>query len=166
MRDLLRRPEEAVSVLLGCALFGVLIWQVITRYVLNDPSTVSEEAARYLYVWVVFFGAAAAGSTRSHIGMPFIVERLPARVRLATNLVTGALSVAFCVAIVIYGARAAWREWDLPSVAMEVPTGLVLAGVPLAMACAAVRLVRTMAEDVAAWRRHDDVRVATAASDF
>lgn len=166
MRDLLRRPEEAVSVLLGLALFGVLIWQVFTRYVLNDPSTVTEEAARYLYVWVVFFGAAAAVSTRSHIGMPFIVERLPARVRLVTNIVTQALSVAFCVAIAVYGVRAAWREWDLPSVAMEVPTGLVLAGVPIAMACAAVRLVRNMVEDVAEWRRHGDVRVAAAASDF
>ena len=152
--------------LLGCALFGVLIWQVITRYLLNDPSTVSEEAARYLYVWVVFFGAAAAISTRSHIGMPFIVERLPAGVRFVTNLITQGLSVVFCVAIVVYGFRAAWREWDLPSVAMEVPTGLVLAGVPVAMGCAAVRLVRNMVEDVAEWRRRGDVTVATAASDF
>jgi TRAP-type C4-dicarboxylate transport system permease small subunit len=166
VRDLLRKPEEAVSVLLGVALFGVLIWQVFTRYVLNDPSTVTEEAARYLYVWVVFFGAAAAVSTRSHIGMPFIVERLPARVRLATNLLTQGLSVIFCVAIVVYGARAAYREWDLPSVAMEVPTGLVLAGVPIAMACAALQLVRNMVADVVEWRRHGDVRVATAASDF
>lgn len=166
MRDLLRKPEEAVSVLLGCVLFGVLIWQVITRYVLNDPSTVTEEAARYLYVWVVFFGAAAAVSTRSHIGMPFVVERLPVRARLATNLVTGGLSVVFCVGIAVYGVRAAYREWDLPSVALEVPTGLVLAGVPLAMACAAVRLVRNMVEDVAAWRRGDAVAAATAASDF
>ncbi len=166
MRDLLRKPEEAISVLLGVALFGTLLWQVFTRYVLDDPSIVSEEAARYLYVWVVFFGAAAAVSTRSHIGMPFVIERVPPRVRLVTNLVTGTLSVIFCVAIVIYGARAAWREWDLPSVALEVPTGLVLAGVPLAMACAAVRLVRVMMEDVTDWRRRGDVRAGTTASDF
>ncbi|WP_426954775.1 TRAP transporter small permease [Muricoccus radiodurans] len=166
MRDLLRKPEEAVSVLLGVLLFSVLIWQVFTRYVLGDPSTISEELARYLYVGVVFFGAAAAVSSRAHIGMPFIVERLPPRVRLVTNLITQALSVMFCVAIVVYGIRAAGREWDLPTVAMEIPTGLVLAAVPAAMACAAIRLVLNMVQDLQDWRRRGDVQSASTASDF
>ncbi len=165
MRLIVQHAEEALSVLFGVVLFGVLIWQVVTRYVLNDPSIWTEECARYLYVGVVFFGAAAATRERSHIGMPFIVERLPTGARLVTGLVTQALSVAFCVAIVIWGTRAAIREMDLPSVAMEIPMGLVLALVPIAMACTALRILLNMAEDIRD-ARTGQVRAASTASDF
>ncbi len=165
MRGALRHAEEALSVLFGVVLFGVLIWQVVTRYLLNDPSIWTEEGARYLYVGVVFFGASAAVRDRAHIGMPFIVDRLPLRARLATNLLTQALSLLFCIAIAVWGTRAAIREMDLPSVAMELPMGYVLALVPLAMGCAAVRIAFNMAEDIRDARR-GTLRAATAASDF
>lgn len=148
----LRHFEEGVALLLGAALFASLLWQVFTRYVLGDPSPYTEEAARYLYVGVVFFGMAAAVRDRSHIGIPFLVERLPPGARLAVGLLTQSLVLAFCGGIVWYGFRAASGVWDLPSVAMEVPTGLVLAAVPVAMALAAVRTAVCMGEDVAAHR--------------
>jgi TRAP-type C4-dicarboxylate transport system permease small subunit len=164
-RAVLRHFEEAVAVLLGLTLFAVVLWQVFTRYVLNDPSIWSEEAARYLYVGVVFFGTAAAVRDRSHVGIPFLMDRLPPAVRLAAALLTQALVVGFCAAIVVWGARAASQVWDLPSLALEIPMGLVLAVVPLTMALAAVRTVACMAEDVAAARRGEGPHTA-AARDF
>ncbi len=162
---LVRHAEEAVAVLFGVILFGTLIWQVVTRYVLNDPSAYTEEAARYLYVGVVFFGAAAAVGDRTHIGMPFLVERLSPGPRLAASLLTQALTLAFCAAIILWGWRAAAREWDLPSMAMEIPTGLVLAIIPAAAAIMAARTLACIAEDVRAYRR-GEVLTASAARDF
>lgn len=162
---LLRRADEALSVLLGVALFAVLIWQVVTRYLLDDPSPYTEEAARYLYVGVVFFGAAAAVGDRSHIGMPFLVERLSPGPRLAVSLLTQALTLGFCAAITLWGWRAAAREWDLPSMAMEIPTGLVLAIIPVSAAIMALRTLVCMAGDVRAFRR-GEVLTASAARDF
>lgn len=149
-RLLLRHFEEGVAVLLGLLLFATLVWQVFTRYVLGDPNPYTEEAARYLYVGIVFFGMAGAVRDRSHVGIPFLVERLPRRAQLAVALFTQALVLAFCAAIVWYGLRGAAQVWDLPSVAMEVPMGLVLGVVPLTMALAAVRTLVCMAEDLAA----------------
>ena len=165
MRRALQHVEEAISIGFFVVLFGVLIWQVVTRYVLNDPSIWTEECARYLYVGVVFFGAAAAVRDRSHIGMPFLADRLPLRARLVASLLTQSLAVLFCLAIVGWGSRAALREMDLPSVAMEVPMGLVLALVPAAMACAAIRIALNMAEDIRD-ARAGRLRAATTASDF
>ena len=165
IRAAFRHSEEAISVALGVVLFSVLIWQVFTRYVLDDPSTWTEEAARYLYVAVVFFGAAAAVRDRSHIGMPFLLERLPPAPALAVSLATRLLTVGFCAATAVYGARAAAREWNLPTVAMEIPTGLVLGVVPVAMALAGLRTVAGMAEDVAAFRRGETL-AASAARDL
>ncbi len=159
-RPALAKPEEALSVLLGMLLFVTVLWQVFTRYVLNDPSGMSEELARYLYVGVVFFGAAAAIGDRSHVGIPFLVEKLPPPLRLAVALFVQALVLAFCLGMVWWGWRAAMMVWDLPSEAMEVPTGLVLAVVPVSMAFAAFRVVLAMAQDIGAFRRGEAMELA------
>lgn len=165
MRTIFRHGDEALSVGLGVLLFATLIWQVVTRYVLGDPSPYTEEAARYLYVGVVFFGAAAAVRTRSHIGMPFLAERLPPTAGLAVGLLTQTLTLGFCLALAVWGFRAAAREWDLPSMAMEIPVGLVLGIIPVTMTLMGMRTLVCMAEDVRAWRR-GEVLVASAARDL
>lgn len=161
----LPKLEEGVSVLLGVLLFVTVLWQVFTRYVLNDPSGMSEELARYLYVGVVFFGAAAAVGDRSHVGIPFLVEKLPALPRLMAAVFVQALVLGFCLGMVWWGWRAATMVWDLPSEAMEIPTGLVLGIVPVSMAFAALRVMVAMAEDVRAFRRGEVLELA-AGRDF
>lgn len=156
----LPRLDEALSVILGVLLFITVLWQVFTRYVLNDPSGMSEELARYLYVGVVFFGAAAAVGDRSHVGIPFIVEKLPALPRLMVALFVQLLVLFFCLGMVWWGWRAAMMVWDLPSEAMEIPTGLVLAVVPASMACAALRVVLAMIEDIGHFRRGEAMELA------
>jgi TRAP-type C4-dicarboxylate transport system permease small subunit len=165
LRLALRHFEEGVSVLLGVLLFATLAWQVFTRYVLADPNPYTEEAARYLYVGVVFFGMSAAVRDRSHVGIPFLVERMPRGAQIAIALFTQALVVGFCAAVVWYGYRGAMQVWDLPSVAMELPMGLVLGVVPVTMALAAVRTLVCMAEDVSAARRGEGPHTS-AARDF
>lgn len=165
LRAVLRHAEEGICVFLGVVLFGVLLWQVFTRYVLDDPSVWSEEAARYLYVGIVFFGAAAAVRDRSHLGMPFLLDHLPHGLALVVTLVTRSLTLVFCIAIAIWGWRAAMNEWDLPTLAMEIPQGLPLAAVPVGMALAGIRTAIGMGEDIAAWRRGETL-AASAARDL
>lgn len=145
--------EEGVSVFLGVLLFLAVLWQVFARYVLNDPSPYSEEAARYLYVGVVFFGAAAAVRDRSHVGIPFVVEKLPRTAALTVSLAMQALVLAFCLLVLVWGLRGASQVWDLPTEAMEIPTGLVLGIVPVTMGFCALRTVAGMVDDIRAHRR-------------
>ena len=165
LRLLARHLEEGVSVLLGVLLFVAVLWQVFTRYVLNDPNPYSEEAARYLFVGVVFFGAAAAVSDRSHVGIPFVVEKLPRAAALGVSLAMQALVLGFCLLVLVWGLRDAAQVWHLPTEAMEIPTGLVLGIVPVAMGFCALRTVIGMAEDIRAHRQGRGV-AHTAGRDF
>jgi TRAP-type C4-dicarboxylate transport system permease small subunit len=153
LRAAARHAEEGVSILLGVLLFAAVLWQVFSRYVLADPNPYSEEAARYLYVGVVFFGAAAAVRDRSHVGIPFVLDRLPRGAQLAVTLFTQSLVLAFCLLILWWGIRGASQVWDLPTEAMEIPTGLILGIVPVAMGFCAIRTIQGMAEDIAAHRQ-------------
>ena len=49
--------------------------QVVWRYIFNMPLTWSEELARYLYVWMTFFGMGYGVRKATHIRMLLLVNR-------------------------------------------------------------------------------------------
>ena len=68
------RIEIVAIVLLVALLTAVTFAQVITRYVLSDPLIWSEEAARYLFVWVSMIGAALAIREGGHFGLDLLIS--------------------------------------------------------------------------------------------
>ena len=48
-------------------LLTVLTWQVVSRYVLQDPSTVTEELSRLLLMWLGTLGTALGFMLRKHL---------------------------------------------------------------------------------------------------
>lgn len=71
------RLEAAFIVLLVTLLTAVTAAQVVTRYVLGNPLIWSEEAARYLFVWVSMIGAALALREGGHFGLDMLIRRMP-----------------------------------------------------------------------------------------
>lgn len=49
---------------------------VVLRYGFNSGIAVSEELSRWLFVWLVFVGAAVAVKDHAHLGMDSVVSRL------------------------------------------------------------------------------------------
>jgi TRAP-type C4-dicarboxylate transport system permease small subunit len=61
------------------ALMVVLVFgNVVLRYAFNSGITISEELSRWLFVWLIFLGAAVAMKEHAHLGMDSVVSRLPA----------------------------------------------------------------------------------------
>ena len=61
--------------LMGIAVLNVL-WQVFSRYLLKNPSSYTEEAARYLLVWITLLGAAYAVGARGHLAIDLLPGKL------------------------------------------------------------------------------------------
>ena len=55
---------------------GVMMFQVIIRYVFNYPTTWAEELVRICFVWVVFMSACAALRRGEVVALDFIIRRL------------------------------------------------------------------------------------------
>ena len=64
-----------VSVLLTMLLFTV-VWQVFSRYVLKDPSSYTDELARYLLIWVALLGAAYATGQKLHLAIDLLQNKI------------------------------------------------------------------------------------------
>jgi len=103
----------------------VLFTQVVTRYVLNMPLIWSEEAARYLHVWIALFGIHFGLRRNAHIRVTLFVDKLPRTARLAVEFATGLFLVG-CIAIYLPGAYIFVADQaNIKSSAMNLNMGFV-----------------------------------------
>jgi TRAP-type transport system small permease protein len=152
-RAFLWRFEENVAIALLAALLAVLAAQVFTRYVLGNALDWTEEVARYLYVYVVFFGSSAAIQDRGHVSIAMLVNRLPRRAQLATALFVNAAILVALAFLVWWGTRATIRMLDILTITLEVPFAYVYVVVPFTCLLMSWRTILQMREDVSLYRQ-------------
>lgn len=95
--------ERFVAGALLIAIFGMIIFQVFTRYVLNMPLPWSEEVARLMVVWLTFVGAGFVASRNAHIAVDILAVYLPKKLATATQIFA-MLTVVAASAYMIWGA--------------------------------------------------------------
>jgi TRAP-type C4-dicarboxylate transport system permease small subunit len=153
MKSFFLKFEENLAALFMGGLLFVLFLQVFTRYVLNDPLSWTEEAARYIYVYVVFLGASAAISDRSHVGIDYFAKALPIRAQWIVSLLVN-LAILFVLAQLLWwGWRAAMRQWNMPLVVLDVPYTWVYIVIPITAVLMTIRTIAVMGEDFQAMRK-------------
>lgn len=117
-------------------LFGFLVllvtWQVVTRFVLNDPSVISEELAKYCFVWLVLFGGAFVFGERGHMAVEFIRDKLPGNYKMLVEIFIEIVIIVFSAAVLIKGGlKATTMTMTQLSAALQVPVGYLYAALPL-----------------------------------
>lgn len=136
MRNLKQRIDRvlawAVILIMGTLVVDVL-WQVFTRFVLRDPSSYTEELARFLLIWVGLLGAAYVAGQRRHLAVDLLPGALTGTRRRALDRLIQALAFVFALALVVGGSRLVWVTLVLgqSSAALGVPLGYVYSVVPL-----------------------------------
>ena len=111
-----------------------VLWQVATRFLLNDPSSFTEEIARYLLIWVGLLGGAYAVGKRIHLAIDLLPSMLDGRRKYVLELF-----IEFCIfvfaALVLVGGGAGlvWLTLDLgqTSAALQIPLGFFYLVLPL-----------------------------------
>jgi len=66
--------EAALIVLMAVMVLNVL-WQVFTRFVLRDPSTFTDELARYLLIWLGLLGASYVAGQKRHLAIDYVLQK-------------------------------------------------------------------------------------------
>lgn len=64
----------------------IFAWLVFGRYVLNDTPTWVEQMSLLLICYIIFLGAAAGVYDDTHLGVDFIREALPPKLRFCVRL--------------------------------------------------------------------------------
>ena len=84
-----------VCIVQASALFLIVVFAVIGRYVFGRSLTWTEEVPRYLLIWISFLGAAACVARREHVGFDVLFNALPDRIRRWLGAAIGLLILSF-----------------------------------------------------------------------
>lgn len=103
MRLMVEKALAGILVLLFSATVLTVIWQVIGRYLLEAPSSATEEIARFLLIWLGMVAMAYAFAKRMHVGVDLISARLSPNARKSTARVIWLACAAFAIAVMVYG---------------------------------------------------------------
>lgn len=103
--SLIDRALATFCVVLCIGLVISVVWQVFSRYILNDPSTVTDELARFLFIWVGLIGAAYGLGQKKHLAIDLLLTKLdsPPRKQTFLQIIINLIGLFFVVVIMIYG---------------------------------------------------------------
>lgn len=143
----MKKSIDAFNAVLLAVMFLITFWQIIARFIPGDATVWSEEMARFLFVWIVFLGAATLTAEDEHIRIGAIYDRVGPRAGRILRIVTNSILLPF-VLIMSWGAYLNMiRQWNTfaPTVAWVrlgyVYLGLLVSGVLMFwyLSCSLVR---------------------------
>lgn len=159
MRTIWTRFEQAVekinrigAVLAEIALMLLLLLvfhEVISRYLLDKPTTYSVELSEYLLIFVAFIAAGWVMLQDKHVRMQSFIGLMPARVRNIFLCITSAVVLLFCGILVWQGTKSAimafkggYHSSSLLNTPMWIPYSIIPLGSFL-LALAVIVKIRT-----------------------
>lgn len=80
-----------------------VLWQVFSRYVLNDPSSFTEELARFLLMWVGLLGASYAAGKKMHLAVDILPNKLEGKRKSYLTLLILVCTVLFALTVMVFG---------------------------------------------------------------
>lgn len=129
--DIMDRGINWCLAILMAAMVVVIAAQVWYRFVLNDPLSWSEEAGRYLFVWISFMGAAAGVRYQVHLGIDLMDKLLsPAAYRVVVIVVNLIIQI-FLLMIVYWGFKILGIIRFQESPSMHIPMWYPYMAVPV-----------------------------------
>lgn len=111
-----------------------VLWQVFTRYVTGNPSSFTDELARYLMIWIGVLGAAYVSGKSLHVTIDILPKRYNIKTQNRFKTVVTILVILFVLfAFVIGGSRLVYISYVLgqQSPALQLPLAVVYVIIPI-----------------------------------
>ena len=106
MNPLRKLLNQVLHVLAGgsfLAMTALTCWQVLTRYVLKNPSSWSEELVSYLFAWMALLGASLVAGERGHMNIPLLMDRMGPAARKSLAVFSEIVACLFAGIILVFG---------------------------------------------------------------
>lgn len=131
----LDRHVTAAVTGLACALLVTVcvlgLYQVVTRFVLAEPSAWTEEVTRRLLIWMVLLGCAAAFRHGALVTVDLLYNATRGPGRRALQRLITAASLAFLAVVLWFGVDITWRIRYQTFASIDVSIAWAYAALPV-----------------------------------
>ena len=132
LKKYLDKILEIVCSVVLLVMILMVMWQVIARSILNNPSTLTEEFVRFSLVWLAMLASAYVVGKKSHLSVTLLSDSLNEKNKRILEIIIQVLFIIFSVIIMIYGgSRATSLTMSQISPSLGIPLGLVYLSVPV-----------------------------------
>ena len=134
IRKIIDKSLEWLLVILMSSLVIDVLWQVTSRYVMNSPSSYTDELAGYLLIWVGLLGAAYVAGKREHLAIDLLLQRSPEKRKFKLELLISSIVILFAIFVLVIGGS--WLVYtrfflSVKSAALGLPLGVVYLVLPI-----------------------------------
>ena len=141
------RMTSVPCVILGGAMVIVVISGVFARYLMHSPMSWTEEVARFFMNWMALLGASIVTRHRAHLGLIYLIQKIPMPLQRLTKLITDGLIMFFLYLLTVEGFHMAVAAAGQT----EPTTGITMNYVPLAGLLMMIQLALQMIVDLFHW---------------
>lgn len=94
-------------------LLFVLLWQVFSRYVLKNPSTITEELSRLLLVAMASTGAVLSFIERKHLALDLLVQKSAPKTKKLLHEISAIATIILGLILTVGGIFLINEKWSL-----------------------------------------------------
>ncbi|WP_116133976.1 TRAP transporter small permease [Tropicimonas sp. IMCC34043] len=133
MRHIVDTTLRVIIIVIFSVLVACVTWQVASRYLFGVPSTLTDEIARFLFMWLALIGGAYTLGLRRHLAIDLLTMNLKGRAKLISEAVILAAITVFAAVVMLWGgASLVTKTFASGQVtpALQMPMGWVYAAIP------------------------------------
>lgn len=119
-------------------MIGLVFYNAFLRYVFSSSFTPSEEWARFLFIFITFFGAIEAFYRKKHIAVDMVVNLTGGALRKTIDIIASSLALGVLALLLWGGIILVEQTMDTWSVATGINLGIINASLPIMAAAALV----------------------------
>lgn len=119
--------------LMGLMVINVT-WQVLSRYVVQNPSSFTDELSRYMLIWLGMLGAAFVAGKDQHLAIDILPKKLTGKPKLKLLILINTLVLLFAlIAMVLGGGNLVYITYILEqkSATLQIPLAYIYTIVPI-----------------------------------
>ncbi|MGB3463968.1 MAG: TRAP transporter small permease subunit [Cyclobacteriaceae bacterium] len=134
MREKLLIILEKLLIVLVATMTVDVLWQVASRYILENPSNFTDELAGFLLIWLGLFGAAYASGKEIHVAIDILPKQLRGKNKIRIYQLGRLFVALFALStMTIGGSNLVYLTFllDQRSASLEIPLGYVYSCIPI-----------------------------------
>jgi TRAP-type C4-dicarboxylate transport system permease small subunit len=148
MKSMIIALDKGVSWLalqLACLLLAVIsvlgLWQVVTRFILSQPSTWTEECMRRLLIWMVMLGTVAAFRRGALVSVDLMLRLSRGTWRKVVRSIITVVSLVFLAVLIWFGTDLAWRVRFQTFASLDLSMAWAYGALPVGAALAIIAVL-------------------------
>lgn len=131
---LIDRVLTGLATYVACLLLAIVsclgLWQVLSRFVLSQPSVWTEEVLRRLLIWCVMLGVVVAIRHGAMVSVDLMVRLSKGAWKQVVRFVIWLSTSAFLASILWFGVSLSWRVRFQTFASMDISMGWAYAALP------------------------------------